>query len=171
MRQLKQSDQDGKSIQKLKLIAEIKEERPSPSVKTKSKTNVQLNPKVTVENIERKTSKIPVPVKNSQQKKVKLPSRLQIIGKLGQTAIPSGDQKTIQLRSEYVEKKRLRKAEAQDRSHKRRDKSRGPPEPFGKSHPHAVQSTITKSLSTLKLLKTLLIRNEKTNGLKQRKQK
>ena len=40
----------------------------------------------------RKTSEIPVPVKNSHQKK-KATSRLQMIGKLGQIAIPSVDQR------------------------------------------------------------------------------
>ena len=46
-----------------------------------------------MENIERKTSEIPVPVENSHQKKVKAPSRLQMIGKLGQIEIPSVDQR------------------------------------------------------------------------------
>ena len=92
--------------------------------------------------IERKPSKIPVPVKNSQQKKAKPPSRLQIIGKVGQIGIPSGDQKTFQLWSEYDEMKRLKKEAAQDRELKRSDRSTAPPERFGKSYSHAVQSTI-----------------------------
>ena len=52
---------------------EIKEEKPSPIVKQKSKINVKFNPNVAVKNIERKPSKIPVPVKNLQQKKVNHP--------------------------------------------------------------------------------------------------
>ena len=76
---------------------EIKEEISSPSVKSKSKINIQFNPNIAVKNIERKPSKIPIPVKNSQQKKVKPPSRLQMIGKLGEIAIPSVDQKTFEL--------------------------------------------------------------------------
>ena len=55
---------------------EIKQQRPTPSVKPKSKNKVKFNPKVAVENIERKPSKIPVPFKNSQQKKTKPTSRL-----------------------------------------------------------------------------------------------
>ena len=42
------------------------------------------------------TSKVPLTVKNLNQKKVKPPSRLQMVGKLSQIAISSGDQKTIQ---------------------------------------------------------------------------
>ena len=91
-----------------------------------------------MKNIERKPSKIPVPVNNSQQKKVKPPSRLQMIGKLGQITIPSGDLKTFQLWSEYNEMKRLRKEAAQDRKLKRSDRSRAPPERSGKSYSHAV---------------------------------
>ena len=98
-----------------------------------------------MKNIERKPSKIPVPVKKSQQKKVKPPAKLQMIGKLGQIAIPSGDQKTFQLWSEYDEMKRLRKEVAQDRELKRSDRSRAPPERFVKSYSHAVQSTLTKN--------------------------
>ena len=95
-------------------------------------------------NIERKLSKILVPVKNLQQNKVKPPTRLQMIGKLGQKAIPSGDQKTFQLCSVYDEMKRLRKEAAQDRELKRSDRSRAPPERFVENHSHAVQSTLTK---------------------------
>ena len=98
-----------------------------------------------MENLERKPSKIPVPVKNSQQKKVKPATRLQIIGKLGQIIIPSGDQKTFRLWSVYDEIKRLRKEAVQDRELKRSDRSRAPPERFGKSYSHAVQSTLTKN--------------------------
>ena len=98
-----------------------------------------------MKNIKRKPSKIPVPVKTSQQKKVKPPSRLQMIGKLGQIAIPSGDQKTFQDWSECDEMKRLRKEAAQDRELKQTDRSRAPPERFGKSYSHAVQSTIRKN--------------------------
>ena len=43
---------------------------------------------------------MPVPVKYSQQKKVKPTSRLQMIGKPSQIAITSGDEKTFQLVSE-----------------------------------------------------------------------
>ena len=89
-----------------------------------------------MKNIERKPSKIPVPVKTLQQKKVKPPTRLQMIGNLGQIAIPSGDQKTFQLWSEYDEMKRLRKEAAQDRELKRSDRSRAPPERFGKGYSH-----------------------------------
>ena len=46
---------------------EIKQKISSPSVKPKSKINVQFNPKVSVKSIETKPSKIPVPVKNSKQ--------------------------------------------------------------------------------------------------------
>ena len=45
-------------------------------------------------------------------------------GKLGQMAIPSGDQNSFQLWSEYYEMKRLRKEAAQDKELKRRDRSR-----------------------------------------------
>ena len=140
-----ESVQESENNTETEVDQEIKEEKPSPSVKPKSKINVQFNPNVAVKNIERKPSKIPVPVKNSQQKKVKPPSRLQMIGKLGQIAIPSGDQKTFQLWSEYDEMKRLRKEAAQDRELKRSDRSRAPPERFGKSYSHAVQSTLTKN--------------------------
>ena len=140
-----ESVQESENNTETELDQEIKEEKPSPSVEPKSKINVQFNPNVAVKNIERKPSKIPVPVKNSQQKKVKPPSRLQMIGKLGQIAIPSGDQKTFQLWSEYDEMKRLRKEAAQDRELKRSDRSRAPPERFGKSYSHAVQSTLTKN--------------------------
>ena len=68
-----------------------------------------------------------------------------MIGKLGQIAIPSGNQRTFQLYSEYDEIKRLRKKTAQDRELKRIDRSRAPPERFGRSYSHAVQSTITKT--------------------------
>ena len=67
-----------------------------------------------------------------------------MIGKLGQIAILSGGQKTFQLWSEYDEMKRLRKKAAQDRELKRSDSSRSPPEHFGKSYSHAVQSTLLK---------------------------
>ena len=140
-----ESVQESENNTETEVDQEIKEEKPRPSVKPKSKINVQFNPNVAVKNIERKPSKIPVPVKNSQQKKVKPPSRLQMIGKLGQIAIPSGDQKTFQLWSEYDEMKRLRKEAAQDRELKRSDRSRAPPERFGKSYSHAVQSTLTKN--------------------------
>ena len=131
-----------KTIRKLKLIKKLKKEKPSPSVKPKSKINVKFNPNVAVKNIERKPSKSPVPVKNSQQKKVKTPSRLQMIGKLCQIAIPSGDQKTFQLW--HDEMKGMRKEAAQHRKLKRSDRSRAPPERFGKSYSHAVQSTLRK---------------------------
>ena len=65
-----------------------------------------------------------------------------MIGKLGQIAIPPGDQKTFQLWSEYDEMKRLRKEATQDREIMRSDRSRAPPERFGKSYSHAVQSTL-----------------------------
>ena len=48
------------------------------------------------------------------EKKVPPTPRLQMIGKLGQIAIPSGDQKTIQLWSEYNEMIRLIKEAAQN---------------------------------------------------------
>ena len=71
-------------------------------------------------------------------KKAKPPSRLQMIVKLGQIAIPSGDQKTSQLWSEYDERKRLRKEAAQDEELERIVRSIAPPERFGKSYSHAV---------------------------------
>ena len=85
-------------------------------------------------------------VKNSQQKERK-PSRLQMLGKLGQIAIPSGDQETIQHSSEYYEIKKLRKAAAHDRELKQSDGPTAPPECFGKSYFHAFlfRSTITKN--------------------------
>ena len=46
-----------------------------------------------------------------------------MIGKLGQIAIPSLDQKTFQLWSEYNEMKLLRKEAAQDRELKRSERS------------------------------------------------
>ena len=76
----------------------------------------------------RKTSKIPVPVK-----KQTAPSRQQQIGKRGQIAITSGDQKTMQLWSECDHMKGLRKKAAQNKELERRDRSRAPPECFGKS--------------------------------------
>ena len=98
-----------------------------------------------MKHIERKPSNFPVPVKNSQQNKVKPPTRLQMIGKLGQKAIPSGDQKTFQLWSVYDEMKRLRKEAAQDRELMRSDRSRAPLERFVENYSHAVQSTLTKN--------------------------
>ena len=124
---------------------EVGQNRLIPSVKPKSKVNVQFNPKVAVKNIERKPSKIPVPVKNSQQKNAKPPSRPQMVGKLGQIANPSDDQKTFQFWSNYDEKKRLRKEAAEDRELKRSDRFRAPPQRFCKSYSHAVQSTLTKN--------------------------
>ena len=91
-----ESVQESENNTETEVDHEIKEENFSPSVKPKSKINVQFNPNVAVKNIERKPSKIPVPVKNSQQKKVKPLTRLQMIGKLGPIAIPSGDQTTFQ---------------------------------------------------------------------------
>ena len=137
--------QEGENNTETEVDQEIKEEKPSPIVKQKSKNNVKFNPNVAVKNIVRKPSKIPVPVKKSQQKKVKPPTRLQMIGKLGQIAIPSGDQKTFQLWSEYDEMKRFRKEAAQERELKRSDRSRAPPERFVKSYSQAVQSTLTKN--------------------------
>ena len=78
-------------MQKLKLIKKFDtEERRSPNVKPKSKNNVQFTPKAAQTNIEKRRSKIPVHVKNLHQKKLPQ-SRLQMIGKLGQIAITSGD--------------------------------------------------------------------------------
>ena len=91
------------------------------------------------------SSKIPVPVKRIQLKKVKPPSRQQLKGKLGQIASPSEDQKTIKLWSEYDETKRLKKQASQDRELKRSDRSEALPERFGKNYSHAVQSTKTKN--------------------------
>ena len=91
-----ESVQESKTITETEIEQDIKQERPSSGVKPKSKINVQFNPKIAVKNMERKAPKIPVPVKNSQQKKTKPPSRLQMISKLGQIAIPSGDQKIFQ---------------------------------------------------------------------------
>ena len=88
-----------------------------------------------------------------------------MIGKLGQIAIPSGDQKTFQLWSEYDEMKRLRKEAAQDRELKRSDRSRAPPERFGKSYSHAVQSTLTKNFVEPENCKNA-INSEQKNGLK-----
>ena len=70
-----------------------------------------------------------------------------MIGRLGQIAIPSGDQKTMQLWSEYDEMKRLRNETAHDRELKRSDRFSAPPERFGKSYSHAVQGTITKNFT------------------------
>ena len=67
--------------------------------------------------------------------------------------------------------KRLRKEAAQNREIKRSDRSRAPPERFGKSYSHAVQNTLTKIISSLKFSKAPLIRNKKTIGLKQCKQR
>ena len=140
-----ESVQENENKTETEVDQEIIEEKPSPSVKPKTKFIVQFNPKVAVKNIERKPSKIPLPVKNSQQKKIKPHSRLQMIGKLGQLAIPSGDQKTFRLWLEYDEMEKLRKEAAQDRELKRSDRSRAPLESFGKSYSHAVQSTIRKN--------------------------
>ena len=81
----------------------MKREEPSPSVKPKPNSNLKFNPKVSVRNIERKTSKILIPFKNLRKKKVKPASRLQMIGKLGQISIPLSEQNTIKLWSEYDE--------------------------------------------------------------------
>ena len=67
-----------------------------------------------------------------------------MVGKLGQIAIPSGDQKTFQLWSEYNEMKKLRKEADQDRELKRIDRSRALPKHFGKSYSYAAQSIIIK---------------------------
>ena len=80
-----------------------------------------------MKNVERKSSRIPVPVKKSQEDKSKARSRLQVIVKLGQIAIPLGDQKNIQLWSEYDEVKRLRKEATQDRELERSDWYKVPP--------------------------------------------
>ena len=128
-----ESVQESETNTETEVDHEIKEEKLSPSVKPKSKINVQFNPNVAVKNRERTPSKIPVPVKNLQQKKVKPPTRLQMIGKLGPIAIPSVDQKTFQFCSKYDEMKRLRKEVAQDRELMRSNRSRAPPERFGKS--------------------------------------
>ena len=50
-----------------------------------------------------------------------------------------------QLWSEFDELNRLRKEAAQDRELKRTDWTRAPPERFGKTYSHAVQSKITKN--------------------------
>ena len=60
-----------------------------------------------------------------------------MIGKLGQLAIPSGDQKDIQLWSEYVEMKSFRSEAAQDRELKQRERCKAPPERC-KIYSHAV---------------------------------
>ena len=67
-----------------------------------------------------------------------------MIGKLGQIASPSGDQKTFQIWSEYDEMKGLRKDAPHDRELRRSDRSRAPQERFGKSYSHDVQSKLTK---------------------------
>ena len=67
-----------------------------------------------------------------------------MLGKLGQIAIPSGDQKTIQLSSEYDETKKLRKAAAKDRELKQSDGPTATPECFGKSYFYDFQSTNDK---------------------------
>ena len=58
------------------------------------------------------------------------------IAKLGQIAIPSGDQKNIQFWSEYDEMKRLRKEALQDKELERTGRSRARPKRFGKSNLH-----------------------------------
>ena len=138
-----ESVQDNENNTETEVEYEIKQERPSPRVKTKSKIVAQFYTKVAVKNI-KKPSKIPVPVKFLQHKKLKAPLRLQMIGKLGQIAMPSGDQKTIQFLSEYDEMKRLRKEAAQDRELKQIDRFKAPPERFIKNFSHAAQSTIKK---------------------------
>ena len=130
---------------------------------------MQFNSKVTVKNIERKPSKIPVPVKNSQQKKAKPPSRLQMIGKLGQIAISSGDQTTFQHWSEYDEMKRMRKEAAQDRELKRSDRSRAPPGRFTKSYSHAVQSTKTKNFIEPENFESAIKLEQKDKRLEEKK--
>ena len=104
-----ESVQESENNTETEVDQEIKEEKSSPSVKPKSKINVQFNPDVAVKNLERKPSKIPIPIKNWQQKKVKPSTRLQMIGKLGQIAIPSAEQKTFHFWSENEEMKRLSK--------------------------------------------------------------
>ena len=122
---------------------------------------MQFNLKVTLKNIDRKHSKNPVPVKNSQQKKVKATARMQMLGKLGEVAIHSGDQKTLKLWSEYDEVKQMRKEAAQNRILKQSDRSRAPPEHFGKRYSHAVQSTITKNFIEPENFAKLFIRNKR----------
>ena len=128
---------------------------------------MQFNLKVTLKSIDRKPSNAPFRVKNSQQKKVKATAKMQMLGKLGEVAIHSGDQKILKLSSEYNEVEKLRKEAAQNRILKQSDRSRAPPEHFGKSYSRVVQNTITKISSNLKTSEKLFIRKKKTNGLKQ----
>ena len=72
---------------------EIKQEKPNPSVRSKSKNNIQFNPKFSVKKIEKKRFKKPAPVKNLQHKN----------SKLGPIAILSAEQKIKQLWSVYDE--------------------------------------------------------------------
>ena len=63
-----ESVQESENNKETEGYQEIKEESPSPSIKPKSKITVQFNPFI-VKKIERKPSKLPVFVKNLQQKR------------------------------------------------------------------------------------------------------
>ena len=88
-----------------------------------------------------------------------------MIGKLGQIAIPLGDQKTFQLWSEYDELKRLRNEAAHDRELKRSDRSTATPERFGKSYSHTVQRTKTKNFFEPENFKNAIISEQKDKWL------
>ena len=92
-----ESVQESKNNTETENEQETRQEKLSAIVKPKLKINVQCDPKVAEKNIEKKPAKIPVPVKNSQQKKVRPPSSQQMIGILVQLAILSGEQKTFLL--------------------------------------------------------------------------
>ena len=92
-----------------------------------------------------------------------------MIGKLGQIAVPSGDQKTFQLWPEYDEMKRLRKKADQDRELKRSDRSRAPPERFGESSSHAVKSTLTKNFIEPENFENAINSEQKDKWLEARK--
>ena len=94
-----------------------------------------------------------------------------MIGKLGQIAIPSGDQKTFQPWSEYDEMKRLRKEAARDGELKRSDRSRATPERFSKSYSHGVQSIITKNFFKPENFENAIKSEQKDNWLEAIKQR
>ena len=88
------SVQESENNTETEVEQETKQEKPSPSVKSKPKVVVQFNQKVAVNYIAFTNSST---CQKLTTKKINPTSRLKMIGKLGQIAIPSEDQKTFQL--------------------------------------------------------------------------
>ena len=146
-----ESIQESQNVSDTEIESEVEQAQPASSTRPKPASNVKFNPKVAVKTIEPKPSKIPVPVKRQEQK-TKNASRLQLIGKLGQMALPAGDEK-LQLWHEYDEMKRQRKEAVQEKDVQRSDRSRRPPECYGKSYSHAAQCLTSQMILEPETLK------------------